>query len=167
MSPTLQLFIYVIYKGAISFLYKVSFLYEILSPPQQFVRLRIIQRGDFVSIQSVPFYENISPCYSSFAYVLYQGAILFWYKVSPSMKYCLPQWFYFEKGRQYHRETLLRDTGVRNGIIPWIYYDRCLGFGGGGVSGGCSNYAVNEWVHTLGVSVEIECKMDWQGCKQV
>jgi len=24
-----------------------------------------------------------------------------------------------------------------------------------------------EWVHTLGVSVEIELKMDWQGCKQV
>jgi len=25
----------------------------------------------------------------------------------------------------------------------------------------------NELVHTLGVSVEIELKMEWQGCKQV
>jgi len=24
----------------------------------------------------------------------------------------------------------------------------------------------NEWVHALGVSVEIELKMDWQGCKK-
>jgi len=25
----------------------------------------------------------------------------------------------------------------------------------------------SKWVHKIGVSVEIELKMDWQGCKQV
>jgi len=30
----------------------------------------------------------------------------------------------------------------------------------------CFSSVDNEWVHALGVSIEIELEMDWQGCKR-